>query len=386
MNSVQGFWPQGWGALAQTFEQNFAEYGETGASLSVVQQGVEVASLWAGTRDFSTTMPWEKETCVNVFSAGKALVAATLHRTGLDIQKPISHYWPEFTGQGKENITVAHVLNHQSGLSAFHPRVKEHVIFNLNSVLELICYETPWWSPGCAQGYSPFIYGWILAEVIRRVTKAQDFNEYFQKTLAEPLGLRCYFGVPEAQQSALADVRALKRASTQSVNEASSFALGQRMKKDPRGVINQAFSNPSSLMTSTNSSAWRSAVIPAANCHTNAHSLATFYGAMAMPAGLLFGVTEKVTAQKTVAVDDRVLGLPLRFRHGFMLSQNTPDCLFGGAHGFGHPGAGGSLGFVDAEAGLGFGYVTSRLGQSLLIDTRAQRLIKTLYTLLPKEA
>lgn len=386
MNNIQGFWPKGWDSLALAFQENFSSRGETGASLSVVYQGEMIVSLWAGTRNFSETLPWSENTCANVFSAGKGLVAAALLSTDINIQNPVAYYWPEFKGQGKDTITVAQVLNHQSGLSAFHPKVKDPVIFNIEAITELIAHETPWWEPGSAQGYSPFIYGWILAEIIRRVSGAQSFDSYFQQAIAKPLGLQSYFGVPESLQATLADVRPLKRKQSQPESAgANSAALGQLMKKDPRGVTNKAFSNPLSLMTSSNSTAWRSAVIPAANCHTNARSLAQFYGAMVKPEGLLEKVQRKILVQATPAKCDNVLGLPLRFNQGFMLSQKTPDCLFGGLQGFGHPGAGGSLGFADPEVSLGFGYVTARMGQSLLIDERARHLINTVYTLLTKE-
>lgn len=389
MIDVEGYWSEGAEPLKEAFTENFRRFGETGAALAVVRGGEVIASLWAGTRDREQTLPWREDTCVNVFSAGKPLVAAvimTLVAEGaLDLDKPIGVYWPAFAARGKEAITARQILSHTSGLSAFHPRVKEPVIFDRVAVASLLEYETPWWSPGTAQGYSPFLCGWILAELACRVSGETDFNRVFQQRVAQPLAMQAYYGVPIDQQQALADVAPLKKplGSIGIASEgANSAALGQLMKADPRGVTNRAFSNPMSLMNSTNTQTWRSACIPAANCHTDALSLARFYADLAstQPSVVTREVRDQFTAG-SAAQQDRVLGVNLRFGLGFMLSQDVDDCRYGSLAGFGHPGAGGSVGFADPESGIGFGYVTSRLGQSLLVDARAQSLIAALTCL-----
>jgi len=389
MIEVQGHWPPEAEPLIEAFKDNFSHDSGQGAALAVVRDGQVLVSAWAGSRDKAGNKPWCEDTCVNIFSAGKPLVAALImtlvERGELALDQPISHYWPGFSGNGKELISVRQVLAHRSGMSAFHSRLKDPVIFDPDAIKYLLEYDEPWWRPDSAQGYSPFLYGWILAELVRQVT-GESFSDLFNRYWAEPLGLNAIFGVPESQQGALADVAPLKRSAQQAgaiSPGAHSAALGQLMKADPRGVVNRAFANPASLMGSTNTRAWRSACIPAANCHASALGLAQFYGALAAGAERV-GLSAATLAEFTHARQaelDKVLGLALRFGLGFMGSQASRDCLLGGPQGYGHPGAGGSVGFTDPETGLGFAYVTGRLGQSVLIDPRAQRLIAQLAPL-----
>ncbi|RYZ95911.1 MAG: class A beta-lactamase-related serine hydrolase, partial [Moraxellaceae bacterium] len=283
----------------------------------------------------------------------------------------------------KATIKVRDVLCHRSGLSAFHQQVPNESIFNWDEMIKVIQAETPWWAHGTAQGYSPFMFGWILGELVKRVSGAPNFNDYFQLNIAKPLGVNCHFGVPENLLSDIADTSPLKRTLSPSSDhsDASSASLGKIMKADPRGVTNRAFSNPISLMTATNTNAWRHAQIPAANAHANAAALATVYGDLANEETLLTPDVLPLCSQQQSFEQDRVLGLPLRFSNGFMLSQEErSDCCYGrGANAFGHPGAGGCVGFADPDFKIGFGYVTQRMGQSLLIDERAVRLINATY-------
>lgn len=389
MTQVHGQWCPEAEPLVAAFADNFTCFAEEGAALAIVRDGQPLVNVWAGTRDKANQQPWQEDTCVNIFSAGKPLVAAVVmslvERGEIDLERPVSHYWPAFSGNGKSAITVRQVLSHRSGLSAFHPKVKDPVIFDAASVKSLIEYDKPWWEPGTAQGYSPFLYGWIVAELVRQVTGAR-FSDVFKRYWAEPLGLNVHFGVPESLQPLLADVGPLKKplgeAGSATVG-ANSAALGQLMKADPRGVVNRAFTNPMTLMSATNTPQWRSACIPAANGHASALGLAHFYAALVSSANnqTLSAATLAAFTEARPAELDKVLGVPLRFGLGFMGAQRAADCLFGSERGFGHPGAGGSVGFAEPDTGLGFAYVTARLGQSLLIDARAQRLIAELSAL-----
>lgn len=392
---INGHWENEWAPVVEAFADNFAHKGEQGAALSIYRFGEPVVNIWAGVRDNASAglsgLPWQESTCVNIFSAGKGLVALCVlqlvERGLLDLDAPVAHYWPEFAQENKGGITLRQVMCHRTGLSAFRGLLEFEDIFDWSTMTNEITALKPWWEPGTTQGYSPFIYGWILGELIRRVSGCASFDEYFQSAVAQPLGIRCRFGVEPDQQAHLADTAPLKNPQGLAAhsNGADSIALGKIMKADPRGVTNRAFGNPVSFMTSTNSPAWRQAQIPAANGHANAQALGKIFGALAHN-GRIEDVTLLAPAQLSLcskeltAEDDQVLGLPLRFGHGFMLPQARPDCRFGrGARAFGHPGAGGALGFADPDYHVGFGYVTSRMGQSLLIDSRAIRLIDAAY-------
>lgn len=392
--NIQGMWSPQWQPVVDAFAANFNE-GEQGAGVALYHAGKCVVNIWAGERSNRlasiANQPWAENTIVNIFSAGKGLVALCVLQLvaqgKLNLDSPIAVYWPKFAQGDKAQITVRDVLSHRSGLSAFHQHIADDQIFNWDAMTAAAASETPWWEPKTGQGYSPFMYGWILGELVRRVSGYASFNDYFQAQVAAPLGVTCYFGVPDSALNLVADTGPLKRNMVAAEsNGADSVALGKLMKADPRGVTNRAFCNPISLMTATNTQAWRQAQIPAANAHANAQAIAAIYGALAtgelLPAEIL-----ALCSQEQTFGHDQVLGLPLRFSHGFMLSQaNRPDCRYGrGARAFGHPGAGGCIGFADPDYQLGFGYVTSRMGQNILIDERAVQLIDAAYEVLGEQ-
>jgi CubicO group peptidase (beta-lactamase class C family) len=390
---IKGKWVPEWQPVVDAFAANFNE-GEQGAGVALYHRGELVVNIWAGERSNRLAgisgQPWQENTIVNIFSAGKGLVALCVlqlvEQGKLTLDSPIADYWPEFAQGDKAKITVRDVLCHRSGLSAFHQHIADDQIFNWDSMTAAIASETPWWTPNEGQGYSPFMYGWILGELVRHVSGYASFNDYFQAQVASPLNVTCHFGVPDSALDLIADTGPLKRKSGAALvtsQGADSVSLGKLMKVDPRGVTNRAFCNPISLMTATNTQTWRQAQIPAANAHANAHAIAAIYSAL-INGKLLWAESLALCSGEQTFSDDRVLGLPLRFSNGFMLSQtDRADCRYGrGAHGFGHPGAGGCLGFADPDYELSFGYVTSRMGQSLLIDERAVNIINAAYKLL----
>ncbi len=389
MSEVQGHWSERWQPLVDAFAHNREEAGDEAAALAVYRAGESIVSIWAG--EGQPGHPWKESTQVNLFSASKGIVALAVLQLvddgELSLDRPVADYWPGFAGAGKASITVRDLLSHRSGLSALKERVGESDIFDWATMVRRIESAEPWWEPGEGQGYSPFLFGWALGELVRRVAGVERFSDFVAVRIARPLGLALGFGA-STEGAPVAHSRPLKRPLGGSGNGADSQSLGRIMKADPRGVTNKAFSNPMTLLTASNSEGWRAAEIPAANGHSSALDLATLYGALAN-GGTLKG--QNLLSEKTLALcgeeltfeEDRVLGLPLRFGHGFMLSQKRADCRFGRGRGaFGHPGAGGCLGFADPDYGIGFGYVTGRMGQSLLIDPRPQRLIDALYDVL----
>jgi CubicO group peptidase (beta-lactamase class C family) len=370
---VKGFCPSEFEAVRTAFVENFEKYGDIGASVCLVQDGEIRLHLWAGSRDKAQALPWQEDTYVNIFSAGKPLVAVTVLQLAaagkLDLDLPIAHYWPEFGQQGKESITPRQVLCHRSGINAFHPRLQDADIYDWDTMIGHLEAETPWWQPDTEQGYSPMVYGWLLGELVKRVTGVDSFNQVFQQAVAEPLGMRCEFGVASERLEAVADVVPSAVKPPQHI----SGSLVSLMQADPRGVINQAFSNPPSLLFGTNSPAWRQAQIPAANGHGTADALALFYGDLANRQGSrLLPQGAECCWHELSRGKDKLLAQDLGFSLGFMM---LPE----GGRRCGHPGAGGSFGFADVDQGLGFGYVTRTLGQSILVDYRAEQLQNAVY-------
>jgi CubicO group peptidase (beta-lactamase class C family) len=209
---IQGQWAEPWQPLVHAFAANFTR-GEEGAGLALVHRGELVVNIWAGQHSNKlagvVAQPWQEDTLVNIFSAGKGLVALCILQLvaqgKLVLDTPVADYWPEFAQAGKEHITIRQVISHRAGLSAFHQHIANEQIFDWAQMTQAIAAESSWWEQGSAQGYSPFIYGWILGELVRRVSGYASFNSYFQAQVAEPLGISCHFGVPENQLDKIAD-------------------------------------------------------------------------------------------------------------------------------------------------------------------------------------
>lgn len=391
--TVKGEWPAQWQPVVDAFSANFS-MGEVGAGLALHFRGELVVNIWAGQCSNKLAgveqREWDEQTLVNIFSTGKGLVALCalqlVAEGKIALDEPVARHWPEFAQGNKGDITLRQLLCHRAGLSAFHQHIANEQIFNWQAMVDAVAADSPWWIPGSAQGYSPALFGWSVGEIIKRVSGYDSINAYFQARVAQPLGLNCHFGVPDHLLAHIADAGPLKRpAGVPSISTgADSVALGKLMKADPRGVTNRAFSNPANFLTATNSREWRQAQIPAANAHSDARALATIYGTLASSTRLLDEASLPLCWEEQTFHQDQTLGLPLRFSHGFMLSQQQrPDCRYGrGDRAFGHPGAGGCVGFADPDVALGFGYVTHRMGQGLLIDERAVRLVDATYAVL----
>ncbi len=391
--TINGHWFPQWQPLVDAFSANFS-LGEIGGGVALHYRGELVVNIWAGQCSNKLAgieqRDWDEQTLVNIFSAGKGLVAICILQLVADgklaLDEPVAALWPEFSQADKGTITLRQLLCHRAGMSAFHQHIANEQIFDWSAMSAAVAAETPWWQPNRAQGYSPFMFGWTLGELIKRASGYASVNDYFQAKVAGPLGVSCHFGVPDNLLHSIADTGPLKRPAglPNFSTGADSIALGKIMKADPRGVTNRAFSNPISLMTATNSREWRQSQIPAANAHSDARALATIYGTLASSTELLAKSVLPLCWQEQTFEHDQTLGLPLRFSHGFMLSQHQrADCRYGrGERAFGHPGAGGCVAFADPDFDLGFGYVTHRMGQGLLIDERAVRLIDAVYEVL----
>lgn len=377
MSTIQGDVSPGFEAVAQAFQQLFTDFGERGAGVCLIHHGEVVIDLWSGTRDKSESLSWQGDTRSNIFSASKALVAVAVlqlvDRGLLGLDQTIASIWPEFGVQGKSKITVGDVLCHRSGMNAFHAKIEDDAIYDWRRITGAIANDTPWWEPGSEQGYSPMLYGWILGEVVCRVSQCSSFDDYIQQFIARPLGLTCQFGLSDEQLESVADVVPMK-----SIQTRTGGSLVEVIRANPRGVTNRAFSNPSSLMVGTNQPAWRQAQIPAANGQASARDLAQLYSCLSDlgDSRLLSAERREWLWREHTSAEDKVLHSPLSFSWGFMrlLPTNVQSERY-----FCHPGAGGSLGYGDASEGFGFGFVSRVMGQAILMDERAEHLLNSVY-------
>jgi CubicO group peptidase (beta-lactamase class C family) len=357
---IGGWCDQRFAAVREAFAANFADRGETGAAVCLSVRGTTVADLWGGQ---AGPTPWQRDTLVNVFSVGKGLVAACaarlIGRRLIDPDAPVTRYWPEFGAAGKRAVTVRQLLSHQAGLPALRAPLPRDSMLDWRLMVTALAAEPPWWTPGSGHGYHVNTFGFLAGEVIRRVT-GTTVGAMLRNEIAGPLGADVHIGLPAAEHGRVAD---FDWPDPEAAIPPQAAALPPDLL-----MIRNAYANPDGLsgIGAVNTPAWRSAEVPSANAHASAAGIARVYAALA-GGGAADGVrvidsgalADAVTEQ--VNGEDLVLRRPSRFGLGFQLTQ--PERPLGpGAGGFGHFGAGGSLGFCDPDAGVAFGYVTSQMG------------------------
>jgi len=385
---VQGECHPRFQAVRDAFARNLRDRDEVGAAVAVVIDGEPVVDLWGGHADLGRTQPWERNTLVNVYSCTKGMTAICAHRLvsegRLDLDAPVARYWPEFAQAGKAELPVRWLLGHRSGLAAVRNLLPNEALYDWNAMCAALAAETPWWKPGTAHGYHAVTFGWLVGEVVRRIT-GKSLGTYFREEVAEPFGVDFHIGLPEREHGRVAEMSMLPLA----LPEGDGAQLGMVIMSDPEGLAARAFMNPPSLAHGVNYAAWRTAEIPGANGHATARALASVYAVLARGGEangrqLLDAAGIARCREEQSNGPDLVLTIPTRFGLGFMLSQDRPDARFGpNPNAFGHPGAGGSVGFADLDARLGFSYVMSRMGPHILLDPRATALIDATYSRLP---
>ncbi|MEV0241371.1 serine hydrolase domain-containing protein [Streptomyces sp. NPDC050674] len=385
---VHGTVAEGFEPVRDAFARNFATLGDRGAAVAVYRDGHKVVDLWGGTRDVDGTAPWERGTAQVVRSATKGVAAAVLlllHQRGqLDLDAPVGHYWPEFKARGKERVLVRHVLNHRAGLPVLdRPLTPQEALDPLRGP-EAVAAQAPAWEPGTDHGYHALTYGWLLDELVRRVT-GQGAGQWLASQVTGPLGLDLWLGLPESEAGRVGRVGRV---------EGAEPAGGLRAR--PKRSVTEAYEDPDSLtrrafaaispFPDQNDPAYRASALPATNAIATADGLARFYatliGDTAGAARLFTPQTVERARAEESAGPDRVLVVGTRFGLGYMLHGSASPFLSPGS--FGHPGRGGALGFADPETGIAFGYVTNGFRKTVTADPRAQGLVRAVRGVLDR--
>ena len=386
--AIQGVCDPRFETVKEAFAQNFADYGEVGAAVAVMVGGRLVVDLWAGHADAALSRSWQQDTIVNVFSTTKGMTAICAHRLAdqglLDIDAPVAKYWPEFAQAGKDEIPVRYLLSHRAGLSAIRKLLPPGSAYDWERMTSALAAEEPWWQPGSKHGYHALTFGYLVGEVVRRIS-GKSLGTYFSDEVAGPLGLDLHIGLSEQDDARVAEMLPMP------LPEPGEDNLIAKAFSDPQSMTFKAFANPPDLMVpgTVNSRPWRVAEIPAANGHADARSLARIYGALAQGGELdgidvlSLGAIDRARVEQSYGDDAVLLGLPSRFGMGFMLDlpehRIVPQSDI-----FGHPGAGGSIGFADPEAGIGFGYVMNKMivPPDYFTDPRWRGLVDATYAAL----
>ena len=375
---IQGYYDLKFEALKEAFASLFDDPQERGMALCVQIGGETVLDLWAGSADKDGQQAWHSDTILNLFSCTKTFTAVTvLQLVGegkLELDAPVARYWPEFAAAGKEKITLRHLLSHQAGLPALHQMLPAEALYDWHAMTTALAAEQPWWRLGEGHGYAPITFGWLVGEVLRRV-EGRGPGESIVARTAKPLGLDFHVGLADSQFDRVATISRGKG----NLGDTAAQRLLKLMMTEPAAMSTRAFTNPPSIMTSTNKPEWRRMQQPAANGHGNARSLAGFYSGLLDGRLLESELLDELTREHARG-EDKTLLTSTRFGLGCMLDQpDVANATYGmGRFAFGHPGAGGSIGFADPERELAFGFVTNNLGPFVLMDPRAQKLARVL--------
>lgn len=378
MVQIQGYFDLKFEALRDAFAALFDEPQERGMALCVQIGGETVVDLWAGVADKDGQQAWHSDTILNLFSCTKTFTAVTaLQLVGegkLELDAPVARYWPEFAAAGKDKITLRHLLSHQAGLPALREMLPAEALYDWQAMTTALAAEQPWWALGEGHGYAPITYGWLVGEVLRRV-EGRGPGESIVARTAKPLGLDFHVGLADEEFDRVAVISRGKG----NFGDAAAQRLLKTMMSEPAAMSTRAFTNPPSIMTSTNKPEWRRMQQPAANGHGNARSLAGFYSGLLDGQLLESELLAELTREHAVG-EDKTLLTRTRFGLGCMLDQpEVANATYGmGPRAFGHPGAGGSIGFADPERDVAFGFVTNNLGPFVLMDPRAQKLARLL--------
>jgi CubicO group peptidase (beta-lactamase class C family) len=373
---IQGMVTDGFGAVADAFEQNFAERGEVGAAFALYVGGEPKVDIWAGVADTTTGRPWAEDTLQLVFSTTKgaaAICVARLVEAGLmSYDEPVATYWPEFAANGKESITVADVMSHRAGLPFVDAPLTFDDIMAVTPVVEALAAQGPHWEPGSTHGYHGLTYGWLAGELVRRVD-GRRIGRYFAEEVAAPLGLEFWIGLPESEEPRVSRLE-------QSAPPTDPEALALMLEIAGPGTMGFKALFMNGVMMSGpadpfNSREVHATEMPAANGIATARSVARMYAATV---GEVDGV--RLIGDDTVAAaraeashgPDSCLVLTSRFGMGFMLDGELTPMLSPSS--FGHAGAGGSLGYADVDAGVGYGYVMNQMGGGISGDPRTVAL------------
>ncbi len=394
---IHGSVEPGFEKVKEKFIENFKKGEEVGAACAAYHKGKKVVDLWGGYRDKKSKDPWKEDTMVLVFSTTKGisgLAVALAHTKGyFDYDEKVSKYWPEFSQNGKENITVRQLLSHQAGLCAIDEPMDLTMLGNTERMAEIIAAQAPLWEPSKKHGYHGITLGWYESELIRKTDpQHRTIGQFFRDEIAKPLGIEFYIGLPDnIPNSRIANIHA----------PMYKFRMLFNMKKIPKPFVkaflkkgtitNKAFSNPKILgsVEKYNTREMRRIELPASNGIGLVRDMARLYSIFAAGGQELGIKQETLEAIMKPAEDpelgrhDEVLQIETRFSLGFI--KPSPEFKFGTSeNAFGTPGAGGSFAYADPDTETGFAYAMNKSGFYLHDDPREHALSEAVFECIEK--
>jgi CubicO group peptidase (beta-lactamase class C family) len=372
---VEGLVHPDFAPVAEKLHQLTSRRSATGgAAVAVFHRGELVVDIWEGSRDAAGT-PWGRDTMATSFSTTKGVVSTVLHRLvdrgELTYDDRVVEFWPEFGVAGKDEISVRHLLTHQSALHAIRPLVSTaETMLDWDAMIAILSAAEPAWTPGRRSGYQAFTFGWLVGEVIRRIT-GLTVNEAVQREIAEPLGLDSMFiGVAPEHRQRTAELLFDAKSEARLSNLLTRLARFDRY----RPLLDALYVDD--MFDMFRSHRVHDGEIPAANGVFAARDLARLYAALATPdcfdgPPLVSAPTMSEATRVQTEGRDAVIGFPMRWRLGYHLAATTSGVL---PNGFGHFGFGGSGAWGDPDTGLAVAMVLNQVGGTPFGDTRLLRI------------
>ena len=378
------------GKVADAFRRNLGSGKEIGAAVAVYRDGRKVVDLRGGYRNGFTQAPWEHDTVVILFSTTKgvaALAVALAVSCGyLSYDAKVADYWPEFAQSGKDSVTVRQLLSYQAGLAVVSPPLTLGDFVDPSKTSAKLAAQAPAWTPGTRHGYHPWMLGPYLSELIRRTDPAgRTLGRFFAEEIAEPLGLDFYIGLPASvDRDRVAHLHAwsVPQMLFHLHTLPPRFALAMM---NPRSLTARSSKPPGvKVLDEFNREELRVVEMPAGNGIGTARSIVQLYGDTATGGseiGLSSTTLEALTkpgVPPTNGLRDRLIQVDVSWSLGFLKPPN-PIAFGSSDHAFGTAGMGGSFGFADPDTGIGFAYVTNKLGFHLVSDPRELALRQALF-------
>ena len=375
MAEVHGFTHERFAAVRPVFAANLDSGADVGAAFAATLDGEMVVDLWGGYADPAKSRPWEENTIVNVYSTTKtmtALVALLLADRGeLDFDAPVAHYWPEFAANGKAGVKVSHLMSHAAGLSGWKEPITTEVLYDWDKATALLAAQAPYWEPGTACGYHAITQGYLVGEVVRRIT-GKSLGTVFREEIAEPLGADFWIGLPASQDNRVAELIPPPVGASLADGEQTEFQANMSR-------------NPLIDVAATRTRAWRGAEIPAGGGTGNARSVALIHtilanGGVAKGKRFMSEAGCRKALELQIEGTDLILGMPLRYGLGFglaggMIPLPNPNSIWWGGYG-------GSIVIIDMDAHTTFSYVMNKMAGTTSGDARGFGLVMAMWAAL----
>lgn len=355
---VKGTSEASFSGLCDLLAKYISEGKEVGASIVVNIDGQNVVDIWGGYFDGSCTRDWEKDTIANVFSTTKtitSLAALVLIDRGLvDPYEKVATYWPEFAANGKQDIEIRHIISHTSGVPGWEQPVTLDDVCNFDKAVSLLASQPPWWTPGTASGYHSFTHGFLIGQVIRKVT-GRTLKDFIRDEIAKPLEADFQLGAVDFDLHRVSDLIPWAAAPNNDSN------------LDPDSIAARVMSNPKFTPDMANTTTWRQAELGGSNGHGNARSIAKILSTIS-----LGGCVDGKRLLKRATIDlifhemsngiDLVTNMPVRFGIGYGITGAgvVPTWLPEGRICF-WSGLGGSVAIMDLDRRMTIVYVMNKL-------------------------